>query len=87
MTSKPNLKDKPLSTSIFVQTKDRYEMKPPETYLQAVAPSTPTKNKEKATYTPIMALDKEYECFGVPNLAETVLHQSQLCGNQYPLKA
>ncbi|KAG5595042.1 hypothetical protein H5410_036274 [Solanum commersonii] len=73
MTSKPNLKDKPLSTSIFVQTKDRYEMKPPETYLQAVLP--------------IMALDKEYECFGVPNLVKPCYTNHNYVETEYPLKA
>ncbi|KAG5576689.1 hypothetical protein H5410_056823, partial [Solanum commersonii] len=62
--SKPNLKDKPSSTCIFVQTKYSYEMKPPETYSQEVVPTALTKNKEKVL--PIMALDKEYEGFGVP---------------------
>jgi len=99
MTSKPNFKDKPSSTGIFVQSKDSYEMKPPETYSQAVVPTSPTKNKKKVTQSdkkdfpitvlqvlPILALDKEYEGFGVPDLLKPCYTNQNYVEIEDPLK-
>uniref|UniRef100_M1DEQ9 Uncharacterized protein n=1 Tax=Solanum tuberosum TaxID=4113 RepID=M1DEQ9_SOLTU len=98
--SKPNLKDKPSSTCIFVLTKDAYEMKTPETYSQAVVPTAPTKNKEKVTQSykkdfqitvlqalPIIAVDKEYEGFGVPYILKPRYTNQNYVETKDPLKA
>ena len=98
LSKKPISKDNPSSSGIFIQTKDSYEMKPPETYSQAVVPITPVSkekispsNKKEFPITvlqvlPIMALDKEYEGFGVPDLLKPCYTNRNYVETEDPLK-